>query len=109
VEGCQFNIISLQDICVAEELVKQGYATWEKRPKEEQQRIVGNQSKQPQAAGSEDVSPGKKNDAVDGAGGQNSTASGDCRKTKSVAHDAGMPAPDGLWDACDSEGGLEMG
>jgi hypothetical protein len=103
--------ISVQDVCVAEELVKQGHALWERSHKEEQQSTVGRQSQQVQAVGSEDVLARKNNDlVVDIAGGQNSTASGNCKKMKSVVPDAaGLRAPEGLWDEYDSEGGLEMG
>lgn len=96
---------------MAEELVKQGYAMWEKGQKEEQQRTVGKQSQQLHTDSSEDVLPGKKNDVVnDAAGGQNSTTSGNYKKMKSMAPDAAsLRAPEGLWDEYDSEGGLEMG
>lgn len=105
-----YDTSGAQDICVADELVKQGYATWEKSHKEEQQRIVGKQSQQLQTVCSEDILPGKKNNVVvDAAGGQNSTVSGNCKKMKSVMPDAGLRAPEGLWDEYDSEGGLEMG
>jgi hypothetical protein len=101
------NLISVQDICVAEELVKQGYATWEKGCKEELQRIVGKRSQQPQTALSEDVgvSPGKGSDeGVDPSDGQNTSAPENCKKIECV-----VGAPEGLWGELGSEGALEMG
>jgi hypothetical protein len=102
--------MSVQDICVAEELVKQGYATWEKSCKEEQQRIVVKQSQQPQTASSEDVLPVKNsNIVVSPSGEQNRSESENGKKVESVVPGAGLPVPEGFWDEYDSESGLEMG
>lgn len=72
---------------MAKELVKQGYATWEKNPKEEQQRIVGKQMQQLQTASSGSASPGMKRNAVVNDTSEedhkNSMASEDSSKIKS--------------------------
>lgn len=108
---------------MAKELVKQGYATWEKNPKEEQQRIVGKQVKQPQTASSENASPGMNSNTVVSATGKedhkNSMTSEDSSKIKSeesgVQEDntlvlgGDVQPPAEFWDEYDSEDGLEMG
>jgi hypothetical protein len=86
---------------VAEELVKQGYATWEKGCKE-QQRIVDKQSQQPQTASSEDVSAGKEKDEGVDPDEQNRTTPENCKKCV-------VQLPEGFWDEHESEGALEMG
>jgi hypothetical protein len=117
------SIISVQDICVAEELVKQGYATWEKSPKDEQQRIAGKQMMQPQTTDSSgNASLGVNSNTVVSASSEqdhkNSMASEDMSKIKSVcseAHeerlvlDADVRPPAEFLDEYDSEDGLEMG
>lgn len=108
---------------MAKELVKQGYAMWEKNAKDEQQQIVGKQMKQPQTASSENVSPGMNSNTVAGAAGKenhkNSMASEDSSKIKSeesgvcedkrlvLSGDVRPPAE--FFNESDSEDGLEMG
>lgn len=95
---------------MAEELVKQGYATWEGNPEEDLQRNVGAQLEQPPADSKEPASSGTKSNTVVGVtSGQDVTESGDCRKTKSEAQSTGIRPPECFSDEYDSEGGLEMG
>jgi len=100
--------------------VKQGYATWEKNP-EEQQRTVGRQTKQPQTASSGDLSPGMKSNVVSGTSEKdhkNGMVAGDSSKIKSderaLQEDSPVLGGDvwpaaNVWDKYDSENGLEMG
>ena len=70
----------VQDIFVAEELVKQGYATWEWNPAEDQQMNVGAQLL---TDSTEAASSGTESNTVVGVTeGQDVIESGDCKKTK---------------------------
>ena len=70
----------VQDIFVAEELVKQGYATWEWDPAEDQQMNVGAQLL---TDSTEAASSGTESNTVVGVTeGQDVIESGDCKKTK---------------------------
>lgn len=115
-EGSPIPVVELydtsgaQDICVAEELVKQGYATWEGKPEEDQQRNVGTQLEQPPTDSKEAASSGTKSITVVGVtSGQDIMELDHCRKTKSEAQNTGIQPPECFSDEYDSEEGLEMG
>jgi len=71
---------------VAEEMVKQGYATWECDPAEVQQMNVGAQLGQLPTDSTEAASSGTESNTVVGVTeGQDVIESGDCKKTNSEA------------------------
>jgi tudor domain-containing protein 2 len=108
-EGSPVPVVELydtsgtQDIFVAEELVKQGYATWEWDPAEDQQMNVGAQLGQLPADSTEVASSGTKNNTVVGVTeGKDVIESGDCKKTQIT----GTRPPECCSDEYDSEDGL---
>lgn len=69
---------------MAEEMVKQGYATWERDAAEDQQINMGAQLGQLPTDSTGAASSGTESDAVVGVTeGQDVIESGDCKKTKS--------------------------
>jgi len=91
---------------VAEELVKQGYATWEWDPAEDQQMNVGAQLGQVPTDSTEASSSGTKSNTV--VEGQSVIESGECKETKSETQITGIRLLQCSVDD-DSEDGLEMG
>jgi hypothetical protein len=86
--------VYVQDIFVAEELVKQGYAIWEWDPAEDRQMNVGAQLGQLPADSTEVASTGAKSNAVVGVTeGKDVIESDDCKKTKSEAQITGTRPP----------------
>jgi tudor domain-containing protein 2 len=105
-----YDTSGTQDIFVAEELVKQGYATWEWDPAEDQQMNVGAQLGQQPADSTEVASSGTESNTVVGVTeGQDVIESADCKKTKSEAQITGTQPPECCSDEYDSKDGLEMG
>jgi hypothetical protein len=92
---------------VAEELVKQGYATWEWSTAENQQMNVGAQLGQlPTNSKEAASSSGTESNTVVGVTvGQDVRESGNC--SQSEAHSAGVQPPECCLDECDSEVGLD--
>ena len=83
----KYNVY-VQDIFVAEELVKQGYATWEWDPAEDQMN-VGAQLGQVPTDITETASSGtKSNTLVEGR--QSVIESGECKETKLEAQITGI-------------------
>jgi hypothetical protein len=79
----KYNVY-VQDIFVAEEMVKQGYATWECDAAEDQQMNMGAQLGQLSTDSIEAASSGTESNTVVGVTeGQDVIESGDCKKTKS--------------------------
>jgi hypothetical protein len=102
--------VYVQDIFVAEELVKQGYATWEWDPAEGQQMKVGAQLGQLPTNSTEVASSGtESNTVVGGTEGKDVIESDDCKKTKSEARITGIRPPEYCLDEYDSKDELEMG
>jgi endonuclease YncB( thermonuclease family) len=102
----KYNVY-VQDIFVAEELVKQGYATWEWNPAEDQQMNMGAQLGQVPTDNTEAASSGTKSNTV--VEGQDVIESGDYKEAKSEAQISGIRLPECCSDEYDSDDGLEMG
>jgi hypothetical protein len=102
--------VYVQDISVAEEMVKQGYAAWKWDPAKDQQMDVGAQLRQLPTDSTEAASSGTESNTVVGVTeGQDVIESGDCKKTKSEAQITGSRPLEICPDDYDSENGLEMG
>ena len=86
----KYNVF-VQDIFVAEELVKQGHATWEWDSAEDQQMNVGAQLGQVPTDNTEAASSDTESNTV--VEGQDVIESGDCKETKSKAQITDIRVP----------------